>query len=143
MASQTVSAADRPKTTSMWKIGPNSVPGRPAKQNKLGIGNSTSSGSNKPKSKTSGSESFEDFTERVSDAWDIGDDEFCSLSATTGDMRICRKEVETAAISVLETHKQQSLKSNIKNNWTFCTDQGEHFPPSVSTFEISKHVTID
>lgn len=35
------------------------------------------------KTKNSSSTSFQDFQESISDAWDIGDDEFCIISGMT------------------------------------------------------------
>lgn len=62
-------------SSSFWKNSSRTVPGRPS-----------------PKKQTfrsvrgvqGGTSSFQDFQESVSDAWDLGDDEFCIISGISG-----------------------------------------------------------
>lgn len=48
-----------------------------------------------------GSTSFQDFQESVDDAWDSGDDEFCTVS----DVRISKRVSHSAALSVINSHR--------------------------------------
>lgn len=48
-----------------------------------------------------GSTSFQDFQESVDDAWDSGDDEFCTVS----DVKISKRVSQSAAISVINSHR--------------------------------------
>lgn len=50
---------------------------------------------------SSGSTSFQDFQESVDDAWDSGDDEFCTVS----DVKISKKVSHSAALSVINSHR--------------------------------------
>lgn len=65
-------------SSSFWKNNGRAVPGRPSpkKESKL------------PSSKTGrnsvGTSSFHDYQQSVSDAWDLGDDEFCIISGIAG-----------------------------------------------------------
>lgn len=51
------------------------------------------------------SSSFQDYQESVSDAWDLGDDEFCIISVDTPRMSISKKVSQSAALSVIKTHR--------------------------------------
>ncbi|XP_033357943.1 TBC1 domain family member 22B [Bombus vosnesenskii] len=99
---------------SFWKKNTRAVPGRPSpkQDGKLGkIGNTAlMSGSSVNIISTSGgvisgssggSTSFQDFQESVDDAWDSGDDEFCTVS----DVKISKRVSQSAAISVINSHR--------------------------------------
>ncbi|XP_066586153.1 TBC1 domain family member 22B isoform X2 [Prorops nasuta] len=60
-----------------------------------------------------GSTSFQDFQESVDDAWDSGDDEFCTVS----DIKISKKVSHSAALSVINSHRSGNtqLQSNSKS----------------------------
>ncbi|KAJ9583384.1 hypothetical protein L9F63_022250, partial [Diploptera punctata] len=76
---------------SFWKKNTKAVPGRPSPK-KDTRGN---------RQRNSSSTSFQDFQESVSDAWDIGDDEFCVIS----EVKICKKVAQSAALSVINSHR--------------------------------------
>lgn len=75
--------------------------------NLTGAGNSSgiTSGS-------SGSTSFQDFQESVDDAWDSGDDEFCTVS----DVKISKKVSHSAALSVINSHRSGNKCSDSQGN---------------------------
>lgn len=58
----------------------------------------------------SSSNSFQDYQESVSDAWDLGDDEFCIISGTVDPTtaRISKKVSHSAALNVIKTHRSSS-----------------------------------
>ncbi|KAI9555308.1 hypothetical protein GHT06_017823 [Daphnia sinensis] len=56
--------------------------------------------------------SFDDFQESVSDAWDLGDDEFCIIS----DVKISKKMAQSTAASVINRHRTQSADQAIQNH---------------------------
>jgi len=64
--------------------------------NLTGIANSSSSTGG-----SGGSTSFQDFQESVDDAWDSGDDEFCTVS----DVKISKRVSHSAALSVINSHR--------------------------------------
>lgn len=51
------------------------------------------------------SSSFQDYQESVSDAWDLGDDEFCIISGVVDTPRISKKVSQSAALNVIKTHR--------------------------------------
>lgn len=85
----------------------------------IGSGNLTgtanSSGGGHSTGGSGGSTSFQDFQESVDDAWDSGDDEFCTVS----DVRISKRVSHSAALSVINSHRSgnkcsQPLPANAK-----------------------------
>jgi len=58
---------------------------------------------------SSGSTSFQDFQESVDDAWDSGDDEFCTVS----DVKISKRVSHSAALSVINSHRSGNKCSEI------------------------------
>lgn len=61
----------------------------------------TNSSGNHGTSGSGGSTSFQDFQESVDDAWDSGDDEFCTVS----DVKISKRVSHSAALSVINSHR--------------------------------------
>uniref|UniRef100_A0A2M4AHS6 Putative ypt/rab-specific gtpase-activating protein gyp1 n=1 Tax=Anopheles triannulatus TaxID=58253 RepID=A0A2M4AHS6_9DIPT len=91
---------DGTTSSSFWRTNSRSIPGRPTTvANRIGAGRPIGSGS--------GSSSFQDYQESVSDAWDLGDDEFCIISGVV-DTRISKRASQTAALNVIKTHKSGS-----------------------------------
>ncbi|EFN78663.1 TBC1 domain family member 22B [Harpegnathos saltator] len=97
---------------SFWKKNTRAVPGRPSpkqdirhgKFNTMAIGSGNLTGTSNSGGSTggsSGSTSFQDFQESVDDAWDSGDDEFCTVS----DVKISKKVSHSAALSVINSHR--------------------------------------
>lgn len=80
------------KGTSFWKKNNRAVPGRPSPRKDVKTINSFS---------PSSSSSFQDFQQSISDAWDLGDDEFCNIS----NLKISKKVSQTAAENVINIHK--------------------------------------
>ncbi|KAG7207005.1 hypothetical protein KM043_000896 [Ampulex compressa] len=102
---------------SFWKKNTRAVPGRPSlKQDgryvKVGTATNVSNSltSTIPLSTGSnmagGSTSFQDFQESVDDAWDSGDDEFCTVS----DVRISKRVSHSAALSVINSHRSGNTR---------------------------------
>ncbi|XP_058129404.1 TBC1 domain family member 22B [Anopheles ziemanni] len=91
--------ADGSTSSSFWRNNSRSIPGRPTTvANRTGGGRPIGSGS------SGASSSFQDYQDSVSDAWDLGDDEFCIISGVV-DTRISKRASQTAALNVLKTHK--------------------------------------
>lgn len=61
---------------------------------------------------SSGSTSFQDFQESVDDAWDLGDDEFCTVS----DVKISKKVSHSAALSVINSHRSGNACAQRQTN---------------------------
>lgn len=62
----------------------------------------------------SSSNSFQDYQESVSDAWDLGDDEFCIISGTVdASARISKKVSHSAAMNVIKTHRSGGERGRI------------------------------
>ncbi|XP_078049365.1 TBC1 domain family member 22 isoform X2 [Augochlora pura] len=79
---------------SFWKKSTHAVPGSSTNTVSMSGGMSSSSG---------GSTSFQDFQESIDDAWDSGDDEFCTVS----DVKISKRVSQSAAISVINSHRSR------------------------------------
>ncbi|XP_053681099.1 TBC1 domain family member 22B [Anopheles nili] len=103
-------AADATTSSSFWRNNSRSIPGRPTTvTNRMGSGRtigSTSSGA---------SSSFQDYQDSVSDAWDLGDDEFCIISGVM-DTRISKRASQTAALNVIKTHKSGNGAGKLQNS---------------------------
>lgn len=56
--------------------------------------------------------SFRDFQESVDDAWDSGDDEFCTVS----DVKISKRVSQSAAMSVINSHRSGEGRSDNLTN---------------------------
>lgn len=52
----------------------------------------------------SGPASFQDFQDSIDDAWDSGDDEFCTVS----DVKISKRVSKSAALNVINSHRSNS-----------------------------------
>ncbi|GLH07930.1 TBC1 domain family member whacked [Gryllus bimaculatus] len=99
---------------SFWKKNSKAVPGRPSPKKDSRISRQRN---------TSCSTSFQDFQESVSDAWDIGDDEFCVIS----DVKISKRVAQSAALSVINSHRY--------------TTSGEQVPSTVSPSPRGRNVS--
>ncbi|KAF4532643.1 hypothetical protein B566_EDAN009824 [Ephemera danica] len=95
--------SDNDSKASFWKKNSKTVPGRPSPKKEIPR--------NRPRNASS-STSFQDFQESVSDAWDMGDDEFCVVS----DVRISKRVAHSAAISVINSHRSSSGNEAKTNN---------------------------
>ncbi|XP_021713381.1 TBC1 domain family member 22B [Aedes aegypti] len=89
--------------SSFWKNNSGRIPGRPTAASRMpgpAVGPGGASSSN----------SFQDYQESVSDAWDLGDDEFCIISGTVDPTtaRISKKVSHSAALNVIKTHRSSS-----------------------------------
>lgn len=72
----------------------------------VGSGGSTAGGGG------GGSTSFQDFQESVDDAWDSGDDEFCTVS----DVKISKRVSHSAALSVINSHRSGTASKELQTN---------------------------
>lgn len=80
------------------------LPGRPTMATRMASGGNGGGGAGG--GGAGGGSSFQDYQESVSDAWDLGDDEFCIISGgVTVDARISKKVSHSAALNVIKTHK--------------------------------------
>lgn len=90
--------------SSFWKNNSGRIPGRPTAASRMGPGGAVRGGSGP--GGPSSSNSFQDYQESVSDAWDLGDDEFCIISGTVDtSARISKKVSQSAALNVIKTHR--------------------------------------
>lgn len=107
--------ADGSTASSFWRNNSRSIPGRPTTvANRTGGGRPIGSGS------SGASSSFQDYQDSVSDAWDLGDDEFCIISGVV-DTRISKRASQTAALNVLKTHKSGVVGKSFANTRTDTT----------------------
>ncbi|XP_020284448.1 TBC1 domain family member 22B isoform X2 [Pseudomyrmex gracilis] len=103
-----------PAHQSFWKKNTRAVPGRPSlkqdvkygKFNSAAIGSSNLTSIANNSNTGGGSTSFQDFQESVDDAWDSGDDEFCTVS----DVKISKRVSHSAALSVINSHRSGNNK---------------------------------
>uniref|UniRef100_A0A182M1U6 Rab-GAP TBC domain-containing protein n=1 Tax=Anopheles culicifacies TaxID=139723 RepID=A0A182M1U6_9DIPT len=104
-AGGTTTSADGSTSSSFWRNNSRTIPGRPTTvTNRIGSGRPIGSSS------SAGSSSFQDYQDSVSDAWDLGDDEFCIISGVV-DTRISKRASQTAALNVIKTHKSGTAGS--------------------------------
>ncbi|XP_066996989.1 TBC1 domain family member 22B [Anabrus simplex] len=94
-----VGESDQEGKASFWKKNAKAVPGRPSPKKDPRSSRQRNS---------SCSTSFQDFQESVSDAWDIGDDEFCIVS----DVKISKRVAQSAAISVINSHRHTTTSDS-------------------------------
>ncbi|XP_046682337.1 TBC1 domain family member 22B [Homalodisca vitripennis] len=80
--------------STFWKKSTKPVPGRPSPRKEVRSNSQQNSSST----------SFQDFQDSVSDAWDIGDDEFCNIL----DVKISKQVVHSTALSVINSHRNKS-----------------------------------
>lgn len=92
------------KVPPFWKKTTKAVPGRPSPRKEVRSSSHHNSGS---------STSFQDFQESVSDAWDIGDDEFCNIS----DIKISKQVAHSTALRVINSHRNKA-SGNIQQSET-------------------------
>ncbi|XP_064118773.1 TBC1 domain family member 22B-like isoform X2 [Macrobrachium nipponense] len=85
-----------------------------------------------PKKQESG-DSFQDYQESVNDAWDCGDDEFCVIS----DVKISNRMVQSAALSVINSHRSGQLGTNT----TTIAELHTQIPPALVSAESTETVT--
>ncbi|KAK2581439.1 hypothetical protein KPH14_005114 [Odynerus spinipes] len=111
---------------SFWKKNTRAVPGRPSpkqdvRHDKIGTTTITSGSLTGTVSVGSGgstgggggsSTSFQDFQESVDDAWDSGDDEFCTVS----DVKISKRVSHSAALSVINSHRSGAASKELQTN---------------------------
>ncbi|XP_053698216.1 TBC1 domain family member 22B [Sabethes cyaneus] len=91
--------------SSFWKNNSGRIPGRPTMATRMAPGGGVRSGPSGSTSGTTGHSSFQDYQESVSDAWDLGDDEFCIISTVVDTPRISKKVSQSAALNVIKTHR--------------------------------------
>ncbi|XP_063241700.1 TBC1 domain family member 22B [Bacillus rossius redtenbacheri] len=87
---------------SFWNKNVRAVPGRPSPTKDPKVSRHRNAGS---------SASYHDFQESVSDAWDIGDDEFCVVSDVS--IKISKKLAHSAALSVINSHRHTSSEESL------------------------------
>lgn len=115
---QTSSPGAKRSPPSFWRTNSRALPGRPS----LASAPIPAMAHN---NKQVGS-SFQNYQESVSDAWDLGDDEFCIISGLS-DTKISRRVSQSAAMNVIKTHRsslsnatasggQSAAASAINNN---------------------------
>ncbi|XP_026472979.1 TBC1 domain family member 22B-like [Ctenocephalides felis] len=100
-ASSNIPSFESNSKTTFWKKNNHVVPGRPSQKDPQ------RSESNRVR--LSGSTSFQDFQESVSDAWDLEDDDDLSIIPDT---KISKRVSHNAALNVIRTHKKSLIPSN-------------------------------
>lgn len=95
-------------SSSFWKNNGRAVPGRPSPKKDHKTAN-TKAG------KGHVGTSFQDYQQSVSDAWDLGDDEFCIISGIA-DTKISKKVSHSAALNVIQTHRSNISGSRNQDN---------------------------
>ncbi|XP_055630124.1 TBC1 domain family member 22B [Toxorhynchites rutilus septentrionalis] len=88
--------------SSFWKNNSARIPGRPTMATRMSSGAVRTQGGS---TSAGASSSFQDYQESVSDAWDLGDDEFCIISGVVDTPRISKKVSQSAALNVIKTHR--------------------------------------
>ncbi|XP_012252399.2 TBC1 domain family member 22B isoform X2 [Athalia rosae] len=108
MENQNHQRQPHPSHQSFWRKNAHAVPGRPSLKQEVKSGRISHAGStltpvgqNVLGNSGSGVTSFKDFQESVDDAWDSGDDEFCTVS----DVKISKRVSHSAALSVINSHR--------------------------------------
>ncbi|XP_053969943.1 TBC1 domain family member 22B isoform X1 [Anastrepha ludens] len=118
-------SSDSSASSSFWKNSSRLVPGRPSPKRSDTTHLSRNSGVGSGVGRASGEgegmvSTFRDYQQSVSDAWDMGDDEFCIISgaaevgSSASDSRISKKVSHTAALNVIETHRNSATISNVR-----------------------------
>lgn len=108
---------------SFWKKNNRAIPGRPSPKQDAKYGKTITAGSNYASNlgssggatgsgSASSSTSFQDFQSSVDDAWDSGDDEFCTVS----DVRISKRVSKSAALSVINSHRSATTYIDSQTN---------------------------
>ncbi|XP_017074707.1 TBC1 domain family member 22B [Drosophila eugracilis] len=115
-------------SSTFWKNSGRRVPGRPSPKRELeksvGVGLGADSA-------TGMVSTFTEYQKSVSDAWDMGDDEFCIISSTEaaaaaaagagGDSaRFSRQVSQTVALNVIETHSRSNQNHNASRPASEC-----------------------
>ncbi|XP_053658305.1 TBC1 domain family member 22B [Anopheles marshallii] len=131
-AGGTTTSADGSTSSSFWRNNSRTIPGRPTTvTNRIGSGRPIGSNS------SAGSSSFQDYQDSVSDAWDLGDDEFCIISGVV-DTRISKRASQTAALNVIKTHKSGTAGSGLKPPNSVRSDTPESSGASTGTGRIEQ-----
>lgn len=86
-------------SSSFWNSSTRALPGH-----SLRSPNNRMASSNSSQNK----HSFQTYQDSVSDAWELGDDEFCIVSGLT-DTKISRRVSQSAAMNVIKTHRSSNL----------------------------------
>ncbi|XP_075218943.1 TBC1 domain family member 22 [Lycorma delicatula] len=122
------------KTGTFWRKHTKAVPGRPSPRKevrRITQHNATSASS------------FQDFQESVSDAWDIGDDEFCNIS----DVKISKQVAQSAALSVLNSHRNKGINDvplNVTSDRLSCKrDASDVTFPLKKTTQLAKNLRAE
>uniref|UniRef100_A0A6M2DKQ0 Putative ypt/rab-specific gtpase-activating protein gyp1 n=1 Tax=Xenopsylla cheopis TaxID=163159 RepID=A0A6M2DKQ0_XENCH len=97
-ASSNISNFENNSKTTFWKKNNHVVPGRPSQKN---LQRSESN-----RVRLSGSTSFQDFQESVSDAWELEDDDTLAVTSGITDNKISKRVSHNAALKVIKTHKK-------------------------------------
>ncbi|XP_016970826.2 TBC1 domain family member 22B [Drosophila rhopaloa] len=118
--------------STFWKNSGRRVPGRPSPKRELeksaGVGVAVGRGAAPGTGMVS---TFTEYQKSVSDAWDMGDDEFCIISSTEaaaaaaagagGDgTRFSRQVSQTVALNVIETHSRSNQNHNASQPASEC-----------------------
>ncbi|CAD7091026.1 unnamed protein product [Hermetia illucens] len=85
-------------SSSFWRNNGRAVPGRPSPKKDQKVAAHTA------KVGKGQLGSFQDYQQSVSDAWDLGDDEFCIITGIA-DTKISKRASQSAAFNVIQTHR--------------------------------------
>ncbi|XP_034937262.1 TBC1 domain family member 22B [Chelonus insularis] len=128
---------------SFWKKNARAVPGRPSlkqdnRQAKMSATSGIQSGNGGTLAAGSSAASFKDFQESVDDAWDSGDDEFCMVS----DVKISKKVSQSAAMSVINSHRSREGYDNVTNNKDFHSEKNQEIIPEIKKIEALQRLAV-
>ncbi|XP_016954234.1 TBC1 domain family member 22B isoform X2 [Drosophila biarmipes] len=135
-------------SSTFWKNSGRRVPGRPSPKRELekSVGAGVAGGRGAAPG-TGMVSTFTEYQKSVSDAWDMGDDEFCIISSTeaaaaaaagagSDSARFSRQVSQTVALNVIETHSRSNQNHNASRTASECG--AEAIPASRSSTDDGK-----
>ncbi|KAK0088392.1 hypothetical protein PV325_012175 [Microctonus aethiopoides] len=133
---------------SFWKKNARAVPGRPSlkqdiRQAKVFTTSNLPGGGSGGNGGTIGAgssaASFRDFQESVDDAWDSGDDEFCTVS----DVKISKRVSQSAAMSVINSHRSGGkCGDNLSNDKNWQSGKSQEIIPEEKRMEALQRLAV-
>ncbi|KAK0168638.1 hypothetical protein PV327_002416 [Microctonus hyperodae] len=133
---------------SFWKKNARAVPGRPSlkqdnRQAKVFTTSNLPGGGSGGNGGTIGAgssaASFRDFQESVDDAWDSGDDEFCTVS----DVKISKRVSQSAAMSVINSHRSGGkCGDNLSNDKNWQLGKNQEIIPEEKRMEALQRLAV-
>lgn len=137
------SSSDAAGSSTFWRNNSAArLPGRPTMATRMASGGNGGAGAGG----AGGGSSFQDYQESVSDAWDLGDDEFCIISGgvSVEAARISKKVSQSAALNVIKTHKNhKNVRVGTAAVATTTTTTAAAMVESMDGMKISSRTAVD